>query len=703
MLQNHCLPRQVGRFARKVSQETCHFQTIMSNFRDKSLDVEDFRFFIFLCFFRFKNFKMRKILCLVAVLFATSTSLLSQQVTPLDSLQQLDAVHVDTKIPIDRKNSGKTVTVINSAQLEQNAGKSVAQVLNEVAGFELNGSQSNNGQTLGYYIRGGRNRQVLIVVDGVPINDASQIANDFDLRLLPVGTIDQIEVMKGASSVLYGSGAATAVISITTKKASSKRFALHTTTVFGTDRSTEEDRYGVNALTNSLHASGTLGSFFYQASVNHKYTNGMSAIAAPKGQPLFDEDVFNNFNSRINLGVHISPKIKMSQFVAFSKLQAGFDDFGYLDANYQNETEQFRTGGHFEWKYRKGKYVFNDNYSLLKRTISSSFPAKYESKTYTFDNYLQHHLLKGVNVVLGLQGNFSKMNSFTIPFGTSQFSQDVNEATANFNFFDPYVNALYISDFGLTVSAGGRLNLHSLYGNHFVYQLNPSYRLDFNSYALKFLGSYSTAYITPSLFQIYDPIYGNENLDPEENTTLEAGLEFSKGKKFRVSMVYFTRKVENYVDFITIDPDNFVSQYQNISETFEASGVEVELVAAVGKKWNTSANYTYTNPEERFALRIPEHKVNVSLNYEPDEKTNFNVSFQQLSEREDSFFNFTTFENETITLESYHVFGFFASRQVTKNIQLFLGLDNLLDTEFEELYRYQTRGRNVRLGFTLTI
>jgi vitamin B12 transporter len=542
---------------------------------------------------------------------------------------------------------------------------------------------------------------VVILLDGVPINDASNISNEYDLRLLSLGNIERIEIMKGASSVLYGSGAATAVISITTKKASKKPFTVNTTSIFGTDRSAEDEKYPVESLTNNIHINGTVGKFFYQAEANHRYTSGLSAIEAPEGETPFKADVYNNFTSRVNMGVKLTKDITVSQFVAFDKLRTGFDDFSYTDANYISEIEQFRTGGHFEWKYSKGVYVFNDSYSSIQREIASSFPAQYDSKVYNFDNYLQYNLASSLKAIVGLGGNLSRMNSFTIPFGETDFSQDVNNETAKFNYFDPYVNVLYASSFGLNVNVGARMNIHSLYGNHWVYQVNPSFNIDLNTVILKLLGSYSTAYITPSLFQIYDPVYGNVELQPEENATIEGGVEISKGKGVRVSALYFTRKEENFVDFVVVDPDLFTYQYQNTIETFETSGVEVELQSSLTQQLTFTANYTFTQADARFTLRIPKHKANAAIGYTPDAKTTLGLSALYVTERDDSFFNPDTFESETALLDSYSLVYFNASRQLTKNLKVFIGIDNILNTDFEELYRYQTKGRNVRLGFGL--
>ena len=153
--------------------------------------------------------------------FLTSLSY-AQEMDTLQVTNLKEVVVSDTKFEQQKEKSGKIIDVISAKDLEARKGQSVAQVLNQVAGLEINGSNSAAGKNLEYYIRGGRSRQVLIVIDGNPVNDATSIASIYDLRLLPVEQIEKIEVLKGSSSVLYGSGAATGVINITTKKASKK-------------------------------------------------------------------------------------------------------------------------------------------------------------------------------------------------------------------------------------------------------------------------------------------------------------------------------------------------------------------------------------------------------------------------------------------------------------------------------------------------
>jgi len=635
-------------------------------------------------------------------LFFTGCMLFSIVATAQQT-ETLDTVLLDTKIPLARKNSGKVITKISQEQLAARPGVSVADVLNEVSGIEINGARSNDGQNLAYYVRGGRNRQVVIMMDGVQLNDPSQIANDYDLRLIPANAIEEIEILKGASSVLYGSGAATAVINITTKKTSEKDISATFTSTLGSNRPTETDFKDskFETFTNNVNVSGTLNKFFYNANFSNRYTNGLSAAAAPADSTRFESDVYDRFNTRLNLGYKFTDSITISQFVSIDKFKADFDNFDFTDADNLSITEQIKTGGHFEWKYKNGTYVFNDSYQWIDREIMSDFPTKFESKSYSLDTYLNHRFTNKFQAVLGLNVNLSEFNSFNVPFGETAFVEQVNADTANFDIIDPYLNLVYITDFGLNLNAGARVNIHSVYNTNVVYHFNPSYNINFGSNTVKILGSYSTAYITPSLFQLYDPQFGNTELMPEDNTTIEGGVEFSTGKNFRVSAVYFNRSEENYVDFVTIDPENFISQYQNIDDTFESSGVEVEVFGKLLENLTGAVNYTNTQADERFALRIPEHKANASITYNWKTATNISVSYQYVGERDDTFFNPATFESETVTLDSFSLLNFNISGQMTKNIKLFAGVSNILDTEYEEIYRFQTRGRNILAGFEL--
>lgn len=520
----------------------------------------------------------------------------------VESLEEV--VLIDSKFKLKRENSGKVVTKITSKELEKSGGQSIPEVINRVSGIEINGTRSNDGQNLGYYVRGGRNREVVIMVDGVQLSDPSSISNDFDLRLLPLDQVESIEIIKGASSTLYGSGAATAVINITTKEPVGEKIGLRAQSVLGTNQTQENQDYKIAQFDNAVGISGRLSKFDYQVNFSHRYTDNMSAVESPDEDLEFNDNPFSKNNLYARLGYRISDQLKFYFYGNLDRFNSSFDDaFMYADADNELVSEQVRTGSHWEATYKNGSFIFSDSYSELEREIISEYPNKYNSKIYAFDTYNKYVINGKFHTLIGVNGIFSSFNSYNIPFGESNFVQSVNDDVAEFDIVDPYVNLVYVSGFGFNLNTGTRLNIHSEYGTNFVYNINPSYSFDLEQGYFKALASYSTAYITPSLYQLYDSTYGNVDLQPEESSTLEAGFEF-QGEVFSLSGIYFRRNSENFIDFVTIDPENFISEYQNISEEFTAKGVEVELQFQILDNLNFSGNYTFTEAAERFALQI---------------------------------------------------------------------------------------------------
>ena len=627
---------------------------------------------------------------------------LSYSQTATEEVESLDeVVLIDSKMEIKRENSGKVVTRISAEEIERSSGQSVAEVINRVSGIEINGTRSNDGQNLGYYIRGGRNRQVVILVDGVQLTDASSIANDFDLRLLPLDQVSSIEIIKGASSTLYGSGAATAVINISTKEPGNKLIGLQLHTTLGTNNSSKNKDLSIARFDNAVAVGGRASKFDYQVNFSNRFSKGMSAVKPQDEEVEFEDDPFNKYNVYARIGYKLSERLKFHFFGNYDNFKSSFDDsFMYQDANNNLNSAQFRTGSHWVANYTNGSFIFSDSYTVLNREVTSAYPVKYDSKVYAFDAHNKYIFNEIFHTVIGVNGVWSEFNSYGIPFGESDFEKTASADEANFDIIDPYLNLVYISGWGLNFNTGARLNVHSEYGNHLVYNLNPSFTYALEEGYLKALVSYGTAYITPSLYQLYDTVYGNTGLKPEESRTVEGGLEYD-GKNFRLSGIYFERKTRNFVDFVTIDAENFLSQFRNIEDTFYARGVEVEFKTTLFPNLDLTGNYTYTKAAERFSLRIPSHKVNAMLAYNINAKTFTSLTYQFNDQRTDSFFNNETFANETVVLNGYGILDYYLSHSVNENIKVFAGMSNITNETYEEIYRFTARGRNARIGLVL--
>lgn len=637
-------------------------------------------------------------LVLGALVMGASLMGYAQQKTDSLNIEQLDEVVItDSKFNLKRENSGKVITRITQEQLQNLKGRSIAEVVNMVSGIEINGTRSNAGQNLSYFVRGGRNRQVLVLIDGVAVTDASQIANDYDLRLLNSDQVESIEILKGASSTLYGSGAATAVINITLKKSSKKAVALNINSVLGTSN-TQDDERGIKDSRNSVSLNGTLNKFSYLASFGNQYTSGFSAIANGT-----ENDVFNSINGNIKLGYQFSEKINVNLYGSFDEFKSDFDDsFAYVDADNVSLSEQSRFGISSEFKYNNGSITLNAARNNMDREIKSDFPSIFNSEGMMLDVYNKYTFNSKFYTVLGVNVLDNEMESFAIPFGSTDFAQSISPETANFTNIDPYANVVYVSDFGLNVNAGARLNNHSEYGSHVVYNINPSYTKTYDFGYVKGMLGYSTAYITPSLYQLFEPNYGNADLQPEENATLEVGVEVNFKEKASLSLVYFNRAESNFIDFV--DTGSFVFQYQNVEDDFVANGFEFEGNVNILKSLNLMANVTYTKVDESLDLRIPEIKVNGQLQYTLKDATHFSLNYQFNDDRNDSFYNPSTFQSESVILNSYSLLDFYVSQKLLKDkVTLYANITNIFNEDYQELYGYNTKGRNFYLGLSLNL
>lgn len=617
-----------------------------------------------------------------------------------------EVVVSDTKFAQSKEKSGKVIEVVTAQDLAKKSGQSLATVLSQVAGVEINGNQSVNGKNLGYYIRGGKNRQVLIIIDGVPTTDASGISFEYDLRLLPVEQVEKIEIMKGAASTLYGTGAATGVINITLKRSAKKDIQGNAYVNIGSNNTADNHHYNGQDFNQGISVSGGK-KVSYFAGFNSTETKGMSQIAEPTSADHYENDPFSRQNLLAKLGFRATNKLSLDFFGNYDKIKNDYDstfDNTVLDDTPANFTtsEQIRFGFSPKYKYNKGEFVLNSGFTKIKRdydelnTYSNTIDySLYESRSIVVDGFNKYNFSKQLFLVLGANYQFNDMKSQT-PYSTI-----VNENT-KFNILDGYTTLVYNSNFGLNVNAGARLDNHSAYGNNFVYNFNPSYNFK-TSFPLKVLASYSTAYVTPSLYQLYSE-YGNANLTPEKNATVEAGFETELvNKKVKLNAVAFFRNQTNTIDFY-FDPVTFASNYINVNGETKAKGVETSLKIAVNSKLQLNGNYTFTQVDEALDRLIPKHKVNAGLYFEPTTRTLFSVDYQYFNARNDAYFDGTTFDVVTTKLGSYQLLNATAKYELIKaRLTIFGAITNILNQEYVENVGYSTRGRNFRIGLNIVL
>ncbi len=645
---------------------------------------------------------MKKQLLIVGALTFSfvSTNLFAQKKQQKQKVETLDEVVVTaTKFKLKKENTGKVINKITQKQLQQNAGKSIIEILNTVAGIDIRGVNANLTEPRSINIRGGRSRQVLVLIDGVPVTDQSAINQEFDFRLLSVNQIESIEILKGASSTLYGSSAASAVINVILKKASKDKISGSFETSLGTNNTANTSESKLSNLNQNVNINGTLGDFNFLGSFGLTGVDGMSS-AVSNTNTVFEDDSFSSKNGLLKLGYTINEKVAIETFLNFDHFDYDFDAgaFSDIDVN-KGDQDQLRFGIKPKFTYKKGQVYLLASMNTVKRNLNTfnSFSGtldnyKYNGRSLNLDLVNKYEFSSKLQLITGINYQEHSNNTIT-PFAT------IDKEVANFNTLDPYASLVYIADFGLSVNVGGRLNMHNVYGNQFVYDGNLAYNLlKKGNNSIKIFTSYSTAFIAPSLYQLYDGFAGNIDLNPETNETFEVGFDFNYKDWLQLDLVYFNR---NEVDAIIYDNTTFT--YGNGSS--DASGIELNTTVVPTSYLTINASYTYVNRDvfEDFNDYIPENKFVLGLDFTPFNNAFFNLSYRNVGERTifDRYGSFGT-AGEDVILENYQVLDFMTNYKLLGDtVTLFAAVTNFLDEDYEDVFGYSTRGRNYKIGIRL--
>jgi len=616
----------------------------------------------------------------LSVLYATSQSNYEKENDSLKGRTLLKEVVISgTRFQIPVEKSGKTIYKISKSHIERNGGKTVADLLNEVPGIQMEGNYGSPGTNISLFVRGGRSKNALILIDGVPLNDPSGIIASYDLNLLSVNQVASIEVLKGGLSTLYGTGASSAVINITLKKAGEKSF--------GGSIDLNAGSFGTTTINANL--VGSNGGFNYLLAVNSLKSEGFSSASDENSPEEFAKDGIDKKNILLKTGFNLSDSFSVDGIIGFDKVSADYDDGAFMDAENISKGQVFRIGISPTFKYSKGQVGLKLNYSLNQREFESRFPVKYNGRNLQLDLTNTHRFNEHFRGLWGV--NIQKL-SFDQP-------DLIDFENSNFELIDPYASLFYTAKGGFNMHLGARMNSHSEYGSKWVYNVNPSYLINVNdSFKLKLLTSFSTSFITPTGYQLFSD-YGNTELIPEESFNFEVGSSFYLNNKLKLNLVYFERNEKNAIDFVS----NFDSSgnwiggnYDNLESERDVNGIEVDLGFSITDKMNVSAYYTHVEAKDPTSFyRIPNDKFGATLDFDVLEQTTITAKYHFTGDR--TIFDFGSYSE--MELDSYGLADLYIQRRyLAEKLLAYAALNNVFDKDFVGVYGFTTKGRNFNIG-----
>ena len=177
-------------------------------------------------------------------------------------------------VPRPLSESPAAATVIAAADVRTRQLETVADALRTTPGFAV-GRNGGRGALTSVFPRGGESDYTLVLVDGVRVNS---FGGGFDFGLLPFGDVDQVEIVRGPQSAVFGADAIGGVVHLTTRRDGRPALSGHL------------EGGGQATLRALASARGSAGAWSFGASGERTRSDGFTGIAPATGETVSNDD-----------------------------------------------------------------------------------------------------------------------------------------------------------------------------------------------------------------------------------------------------------------------------------------------------------------------------------------------------------------------------------------------------------------------------
>jgi len=597
-----------------------------------------------------------------------------------------EVVVTATRIETASSEVGSSITVITNQQIEQRQNTTVPEILRTVPALDVVRSGGPGGQT-SVFIRGAKSEHTLVLIDGIEMNDPITPGRSYDFANLTTDNIERIEIIRGPQSTLYGSDAIGGVINIITKRGKGKPSGF-----------VSAEGGSFNTFTEKAGVSGGNKWANYSLGISRWDTDGISAANEKDGN--HEKDGYENTSISTRLGVTPAENLDADFILRYINAKADIDNSGGVggdDPNNKADLEQlfFRTQVRLFlfndlWEQKLG-FSLTDLDRDYRNDTDADHPSdldrsSYDGKILKFDWQHNLYLHETNTLTLGIENEEEKGKSkYYSESAWGPYTSSFKEKTARTTGY--YLqDQVKLRDSWFT-TLGVRLDDHSRFGSETTYRIASAYLV--RQTGTKFKGTYGTGFKAPSLYQLYSQ-YGNQNLDPEESTGWDIGVEQSLfDKKLILGVTYFSNEFDELIEFVGYESGT--SKYINVAEA-EAKGVEIFASVRPIGDLIFRASYTYTDTEDKETgkdlLRRAQNKFGLDVNYQFMDKGNVNLSLVYVGKRDDN--DYSTWPATRVELDDYVLANLAASYDITRNIQVFGRVENFLDEDYKEVKGFGT-------------
>ncbi len=514
-----------------------------------------------------------------------------------------------TTVPTPLGQIASSVTVITAEEIARRQVRTLPDLLQTVPGLNVVQNGTAGAQT-SIFMRGTNSNHVKVLVDGIDISDPSTPTGAVDLAHLLTDDIEQVEVLRGPQSGLYGANAIGGVIAITTKKGSGPPKASATI---------EGGSFGT--FNQSGRLSGGDDRFDYAFNVAHFRAGDMPVtppyMVPPGGKPI--GNAYDNRTVSTRLGAKANDMLRFNLYGRYTDAKLLYSDDNpftfptvtfperstYKNRDFYGRAESVVT-------LFDGRFVntFGANLTDYDRSNKDPDPnplTTFKSRRDKYDWRGDLKVAPGQMLVAGLERENDRAESDNLSAKTG------NQA----GFLE------WQADFAerVFVVANVRHDDHDAFGGHNTWRVAPAVILPVTETKLK--GSYGTGFKAPDLYQLYGNgpygFVGNPKLRPETSMGYDYGFEQPLfNDRVRFGVTYFHNDIENLIEAV-FAPFTYVNVGKAVTYGWEGF-----LAVTVNDRLRARLDYTRTTAKDLIAgtdlLRRPFRKYALTAEWQPVDK-----------------------------------------------------------------------------------
>jgi outer membrane cobalamin receptor len=600
---------------------------------------------------------------------------------------------------------GVTASVLDRERIAERRSPDVLHMLQEVPGAAVTRA-GGLGLQASLFLRGGASNATRIMIDGVPVNEPGG-AFDFG-ALLPL-ELEQVEVVRGAASSLYGTDALAGVVHLVTRHAGpgeravfdaeaeggrfdSRRFQAGTRGQRGGAEWTagalrvDTDNQEPNSAFGETAGAGALGVRLGETSSLRLVARGATSSAETPGQTLY---------GRPDLGASIERDV----LVLGGRVRRTGDRLSHeLRAGYALSNElNLDTIDDGSFVPRFGDLVGSFEF------FDSAAAAGYQNDTRRLSLGYQVEGRAGARHLLTAGGDLERETG-------ALGSRSASLLTPRRTNAGVYVQDRLVLGDRVFLTAGGRVEHNASFGTRAVPRAAVAWRLRGGADATTLRASGGAGIKEPSFFHSFGVSFfalGNPDLKPERSRTFDAGIEQRlAGGRVRAEGTAFHHDYRDQIAYHVVDFTTFQGTFVNLGRT-RARGIELSLEAAPAPSLWLSAAYTLLDGKVlvstdefdaivavgRPLLRRPKHQAAFGARFTRG-RLGLGASLVAVGRRADSDFAGLGL----LMNDGYARLDGRARVRLGQGLEAFVVGENLLDRRYQEVLGYPALGRAVRGG-----